>query len=147
MFPVLLNGITTQQLNHDYNARLTLSNKKKKVVDILATARLVIGNAVYANNSALNVSYINHNYAAKVRVTIAKKWNLFTNFEYKIYANTGYGDAIAVPICTAGINRTFLKNRIFLPISFLKLLNIPCAITLRSSILSPGTLFPNNWNS
>lgn len=108
--PILLNGALTQQLNHDYNGSLTLSNKKKKIVDILATARLVIGNAVYADNSDLNVSYINHTYAAKVRVTIAKKWNLSTNFEYKIYANTGYGDAIAVPIWTASINRTFLKN-------------------------------------
>lgn len=108
--PIQLNGVMTEQLNHDYNASLTLSNKKKKVVDILATARLVIGNAVYADNSALNVSYINHSYAANVRVTIAKKWNVFTNFEYKIYANTGYGDAIAVPIWTGGINRTFLKN-------------------------------------
>jgi hypothetical protein len=108
--PLSLNGTLTQQLNHDYNANLTLSNKKKKVVDILATARLVIGNAVYPDNSDLNVSYINHNYAAKIRVTIAKKWNFSTNFEYKIYANTGYGKAIAVPIWTAGINRTFLKN-------------------------------------
>lgn len=108
--PILLNGTLTQQLNHDYNANLTLSNKKKKIVDILATARLVIGNAVYAENSDLNVSYVNHNYGAKIRVTIAKKWNLSTNFEYRIYANTGYGDAIAVPIWRAGINRTFLKN-------------------------------------
>lgn len=110
--PLMLNGILTEQLNHDYNASLTLSNKKKKIVDILATAKLVVGNALYANNSELNVSYINHSYAAKVRVTIAKKWNLTSNFEYKIYTNTGYGDAIAVPIWTAGINRTFLKDNV-----------------------------------
>jgi hypothetical protein len=108
--PLSLNGTLTQQLNHDYNASLTLSNKKKKIIDIVATARLVIGNAVYTDNSDLNVSYVNHNYAAKIRVTIAKKWNFSTNFEYKIYANTGYGEAIAVPIWTARINRTFLKN-------------------------------------
>jgi hypothetical protein len=108
--PILLNGALTRQLNHDYNANLTLSNKKKKIVDMLFTARLVIGNAVYPGNSDLNVSYVNHNYGAKLRVTIDKKWNLSTNFEYKIYANTGYGKAIAVPIWTAGIYRTFLKN-------------------------------------
>jgi len=108
--PLLLNGALTEQLNHDYNANLTLSNKKKKILDIVATARLVVGNAVYANNSDLNVSYINHTYAANIRLTIAKKWNLFSKFQYKIYANTGYGDAIAIPIWTAGINRTFFKN-------------------------------------
>lgn len=108
--PISLNGDLTKQLNHDYNASLTLSNRKKKVVDILTTARLVIGNAVFPDKSDLNVSYINHNYGAKIRVTIAKKWNISTNFEYKIYANTGFGDVIAVPIWTAGINRTFLKN-------------------------------------
>lgn len=108
--PILLNGALTRQLNHDYNANLTLSNKKKKIVDVLVTARLVIGNAVYAGNSDLNVSYVNHNYGAKVRVTIAKKWNISTNFEYKIYANTGYGEAIAVPIWRGGIDRTFLKS-------------------------------------
>lgn len=108
--PLVLNGVLTQQLNHDYNASLTLSNKKKKIVDIWARAKLVIGNATYAQNSDLNVSYINHTYGAQLRVTIAKKWNLSTNFEYKIYANTGYGDAIAIPIWSAGINRTFLKD-------------------------------------
>jgi hypothetical protein len=108
--PILLNGVLTEQLNHNYNGSLTLSNKKKKIVDMVVTAKLVIGNAIYANNSALNTSYINHTYATKIRVTIAKKWNLTTRFQYKIYANTGYGEAIAVPIWTAGINRTFLKN-------------------------------------
>ncbi|MBL4649476.1 MAG: outer membrane beta-barrel protein, partial [Aureispira sp.] len=108
--PLLLNGALTQQLNHDYNANLTLSNKKKKIIDVLTTARLVIGNAIYANDRDLNVSYINHNYATKIRVTIAKKWNLSTNFECKIYANTGFGETIVVPIWTARINRTFLEN-------------------------------------
>lgn len=108
--PIVLNGIFTEQLNYDYNANLTLSNKKKKIVDVLATARWEIGNAVYKENSALNVSYINHSYAAKIRVTIAKKWNLSTNFEYRIYANTGNQEAITVPIWTAGVNRTFLKT-------------------------------------
>lgn len=108
--PILLNGILKEQLNHDYNASLTLSNKKKKIVDILTTARVVVGNAVYADDSDLNVSYINHNYATKIRVTIAKKWNFSTNFECKIYANTGSEDAIVVPIWTVRINRTFLKN-------------------------------------
>jgi hypothetical protein len=108
--PILLNEILKQQLNHDYNASLTLSNKKKKIIDILTMARVVIGNAVYENDSDLNVSYLNHNYATKIRVTIAKKWNFSTNFECKIYTNTGFGDAIVVPIWAARINRTFLKN-------------------------------------
>ena len=108
--PIMNNGILAQQFNHDYNGKLTISNKDKKIVDVSVAAAMVVGNSIYENNSALNVTYVNHNYSAKIRVTIAKKWNLSTDFTYHIYANALQGNAIDVPILSASFYRTFLKT-------------------------------------
>ncbi len=108
--PVLLNEESSTRLNHNYGAYLNVGNKKKKIVDFSLSANVTVGNSIYSSNNSLNVTYVNHSYAANFRVTIAKKWNIATKFDYKLYANLGYGEAIAVPIWSARISRTFLKG-------------------------------------
>ena len=56
------------------------------------------------------MTYINHSYKADTRVCIAKKWNIGTNFSINVYDNLGFEDAIAVPVWSAYINRTFFKG-------------------------------------
>lgn len=108
--PIMLNTEFTKQLNQNYNGSLTLSNKKKKIIDCSIAAQFSVGHSTYENNDALKVTYINHSYRAKIRATIAKKWNLQTSFDYRVYANTGYNAAIAVPLWSASFYRTFLKD-------------------------------------
>ncbi len=108
--PIIINGILLGQFNHDYNANLIIGNRKKEIIDASIAAKVVVGNSIYESNSALNVSYVNHSYSANFRVTIAKKWQIKTQFNYQIYANAGFGEAIAIPIWSAGISRTFLKS-------------------------------------
>lgn len=108
--PIMNNGVLSNQFNHDYNGKLTISNKNKEIVDVSVAAGVVVGNSIYESNSALNVTYVNHNYSAKFRVTIAKKWNLSTDFTYHIYANALQGGAIDVPILSASFYRTFFKS-------------------------------------
>lgn len=109
--PVMLNGEWAEQLNQNYNANLSLSNQKKKIISASFTAQLVVGNVTYLHNAALNTHYINHSYQAKFRVTLAKQWNIQTEFQYQVYANTGLGETIVVPIWSASIYRNFFKNK------------------------------------
>lgn len=108
--PIVLNGILTNQFNQNYNLNFSVTNKNKDIIDFMVAAEISIGNAVYENTSNIGATYINHNYGADLRVTIAKKWNIETAFRYYIYGNTSYGDAILVPIWSVGIYRTFLKD-------------------------------------
>jgi len=108
--PVLLNGISSTQLTHNYNAYLSVGNKDKKVFDFSVSASVTVGNSIFSSNSSLNVTYINHSYTAKARVKIAKKWTISTDFNCRFYANIGYEEAIAIPIWSARFSRTFLKG-------------------------------------
>jgi hypothetical protein len=106
---VLLNEKASEQLSHNYNVYVSFGNKKKKVVDVSISARANLGNSVYSQNDALNLTTLNHTYTAKARVTIAKKWNLKTDFNYSVFDNLGFGESFAIPILSASVSRTFFK--------------------------------------
>ncbi|WMX15135.1 outer membrane beta-barrel family protein [Aureispira sp. CCB-E] len=108
--PILLNEEASEQLNHNYNLYASFGNKKKKIVDLSISARANLNNSYYSQNDALNVTSLTHSYNAKVRVTIAKKWQLKTNFEYTIFDDLGYGESFAIPIWSASVGRTFFKG-------------------------------------
>lgn len=107
---VLLNETISDQVSHSYNIHVSFGNKKKKVFDVSVSARANLNNTLSSQNSALNVTSLNHTYTAKARVTIAKKWNIKTNFEYSIFDDLGYGENFAIPIWSASVSRTFFKS-------------------------------------
>lgn len=107
---VLINENASERLSHNYNIYVSFGNKKKKVVDASISARANLGNSIYSQNDALNVTSLNHSYTAKVRVTIAKKWNLQTDFNYSIFDDLGFGENFAIPIWSASVSRTFFKS-------------------------------------
>lgn len=108
--PVLLNGISDEQYNQNYNISLNIGNKDKKIFDISISGSFRISNAIYAQNKSLNVTSINHRYIANAGVTIAKKWNIKSKFSYSLFENLGFGSALDVPLLSASISRTFLKG-------------------------------------
>jgi hypothetical protein len=107
---LILNDIVSEQLSHNYNVYISFGNKKKKVVDLSVSARINLRNSISSQNDALNVTSLNHNYTAKARVTIAKKWNIETNFNHNIFDDLGYGESFSIPIWSASVSRTFLKS-------------------------------------
>jgi len=107
---VLINENTSEQWNQNYDLNLSFGNKKKKVMDVSISAQVTLRKSISSQNSALNVIALSHTYRAKARVTIAKKWNLKTDFNYSIFDDLGYGDNFAIPIWSASVSRTFLKN-------------------------------------
>jgi hypothetical protein len=107
---VLINENASKELNHNYNIYVSIGNKKKKIIDVSVSTRINFRNAVYSQNDALNVTSLSHNYTAKARVTIAKKWNLKTEFDYAIFDGLGYGENFAIPIWSASVSRTFFKS-------------------------------------
>ena len=108
--PVVINNVASNRLSNSYNAHIGLSNKKKKIVDASISADVRVTNSIFSSNESLNVVSINHSYRARLRVTIAKKWNIKTDFLYSIFDDLGYGEALDVPVWSARVNRTFLKG-------------------------------------
>lgn len=108
--PVLLNDISDEQYNQNYNISLNIGNKDKKIFDVSVSGSFRISNAIYAQNKSLNVTAINHRYTANAGVTIAKKWNIKSKFSYSLFENLGFGSALDVPLLSASISRTFLKG-------------------------------------
>ncbi len=108
--PVKINETASEQFTHGYSLYFRVGNKKKKIVDFSVSANGYLGNTINELNNSLNVTYINHTYKSDLRVCIAKKWNIGTDFSINVYDNLGFEDAIAIPVWSAYINRTFFKG-------------------------------------
>lgn len=108
--PVFINEEQLSVLTHNYNLGLRIGNKKTKVIDASIQARVFLNNTYYSENSSLNGINLNHNYTAKFRATIAKRWTVKTQFTYSVYDNLGYDEAWAVPLWSAGLSCTLLKG-------------------------------------
>jgi hypothetical protein len=104
-----INGIENQELTQQYTFKASIENRKKKVLDALIGTRIDLNQSTFSINNSLNTTYLNYVAYTDVKVIIAKKWNLNSSFDYKIYADPTFSENIYIPMWSAGLSRTFLK--------------------------------------
>jgi len=104
-----INGTNNEELTQQYTFKASVENRKKKVIDALIGTRIDFNQSVFSINNSLNTSYLNYVAYADVKVILAKKWNINSSFDYKIYADPTFAENIYIPMWSAGISRTFLK--------------------------------------
>lgn len=103
-----INAVANEELTQRYTFKASLENRKKKIVDAIVGTRIDFNKSAFSINNSLNTSYLNYVAYSDVKVTIAKKWNINTSFDYKIYADPSFAENIYIPMWSAGISRTFL---------------------------------------
>lgn len=104
-----INETNNEELTQQYTFKASVENRKKKVIDALIGTRIDFNKSVFSINNSLNTSYLNYVAYADVKVILAKKWNINSSFDYKIYADPTFAENIYIPMWSAGISRTFLK--------------------------------------
>lgn len=106
----LVNDVRNEQLVQNYTFRASIENRKKKVVDVIVGTRIDLNNSTFSVNNSLNTTYLNYMAYVDARVTIAKKWQLGSDFQYNIYADPSFEDKIYIPMWSAFVSRTFMKG-------------------------------------
>jgi hypothetical protein len=104
-----INTTTNEALTQQYTFRASIENRKKKVIDALVGTRIDFNKSTFSINNSLNTDYLNYVAYTDVKVIIAKKWNLNSSLDYKIYVDPAFSENIYIPMWSAGISRTFLK--------------------------------------
>lgn len=104
-----INGVENKELTQQYTFRASIENRKKKIVDAVFGTRIDFNQSTFSINNSLNTNYFNYVAYTDIKVIIAKKWNLNSSFDYKIYADPTFSENIYIPMWSAGISRTFLK--------------------------------------
>lgn len=105
-----INQIKNQTINQRYNGRLSIENRKKKIVDVVVGAKIELNKTNYSINTSLNRFFINHSYFAECGITIAEKWDIHSDFEYQIYADQNFENNIYIPMWSAELSRYFLEG-------------------------------------
>lgn len=105
-----INLIGNQTIQQRYNGKISIENRKKKVVDAIVGARVELNKTNYSINTSLNRFFINHSYFAEVGITIAEKWDIKTDFEYQVYADQNFENNIYIPMWSAELSRYFLEG-------------------------------------
>lgn len=104
-----INTMDNKEMRQQYMFKASVENRKKKIVDALIGTSIDFNKSTFSINNSLNTSYFNYTAYTDVKVIIAKKWNLNSSFEYKIYADPTFTENIYIPMWSAGLSRTFLK--------------------------------------
>lgn len=109
--PFVVDQSTTQQTQWRYNGQLIVSNSAKKIVDVALVVRIQGSVACYpAELEQPTSDYFNHSYGGRFRVTVAKHWDLQTQFAAYAYSSSTFAKTLWVPLWTLQLQRSFLKN-------------------------------------
>lgn len=109
--PTFINSLQTKSSSQNYRGSVTLSNNKTKVVEASLKGTLVYRYNIIENNSSLNGASLNHDYRAKLRVTIAEIWNLGTEFSFYIFDDLNYQQQYQFPVWSAEASVLLLKDK------------------------------------
>lgn len=109
--PLAVDASTTQQTQWRYNGQLMVSNSAKKIVDLALVVRVEGSVAYYpAALEQPNLEFLNHSYGGRLRLTIAKHWDVQTQFTAHAYSSSTFAETLWVPLWTVQIQRSFLKD-------------------------------------
>lgn len=89
---------------------LSLENRKKDMVDVVIGTKWTYNATQYSINKKLERSFTNREYYADLTLDMKKNYLLNTSFTYTLFDDNGFNDQQVVPIWTASLSKTFLKD-------------------------------------
>mgnify|MGYP001462191771 CR=1 FL=1 len=116
----------TENESDIYNTRvgLTLENRKKKYIDVSASANMNYNINTYSINSERNQNFLNQTYIGNLVLRPNDKWNLQSNIRVRVFPEQDFSEGLTVPIWRAGISRFIMKgNRGEISLSVFDILN------------------------
>ncbi len=117
---------TVENESDIYNARigLTLENRRKKYIDVSASASMNYNINTYSVSSERNQNFLNQTYTGNLIVRPNDLWNIQSNIRVRVFPEQDFSEGLTVPIWRAGVSRFFMKgNRGEISLSVFDILN------------------------
>ena len=109
--PTFINDLESKSNTQNYGFSLSLRNAKTKIVDASIRAKVSYLYNIIENNNSLNGATFNHSYRTKIKVTIAKRWNVSTNFDFQVFDDLNYQEQYQLALWSAEISVLLLKDK------------------------------------
>lgn len=109
--PIFINDLESQSSTQNYSFGLNLRNRKTSIIEANIGGTVNYRYNKIKNNTTLNGATFNHDYHAKIRVTIAKRWNIGTTFNCYIFDELGYNKKYQSYVWSAEASVLLLKNK------------------------------------
>jgi hypothetical protein len=90
---------------------LSLENRRKETIDIMAGARLSYNVVKYGLSRSQNQDFVNRTWYADLTFYAPRGWTVGSSLDYTQYAGEVFGEKRDVPVWKAFVSRQFLKNK------------------------------------
>jgi hypothetical protein len=102
----------TENINTNLSHKVSLSieNRKKTRLDIIAGGSFELTDAKFSIQKALNNRYVDFSYFTELRYNPDKHWNFQVTTEVTNYNSKSFKNAVTIPLIGAELSYYFLKN-------------------------------------
>ncbi|MBX2846359.1 MAG: TonB-dependent receptor family protein [Saprospiraceae bacterium] len=107
---VFINGNNTDFNTFNHGYRLNLSNTNDEKIDLNLSGRWNFNNQQYAENEALDQSFLTQRYAFNTDFTIKEHWELGSSMNYNVYSEEQFGADNTFAIWNAYLKRSLWDN-------------------------------------
>ncbi len=122
-------------LSKEYLIGFSLENNKKNIFDLKAGVDYSVNHTNFSVEQNLNREFIKQHYYAKFDYDISKRFNINTQFDYFLYADSNFHSNQKIPFWNAGISYAITKqNNGILKLLFIDILDKNIDIERRSNI-------------
>ncbi len=108
--PFNLNGQNLEQDLFSQNIKVSIGNKKKKVVDVNLSYQWEFSNSKYSSEEFENIKYINHTVTARSSVVLGKGFTVGTDANYRRFNSSNLTDDTQWVIWNAYLEKILFKN-------------------------------------
>lgn len=108
--PFLVNEITAQRKQFSQSFNTTITNKKKKNVDVKISYNISYNKSMNSDESIDDVIYINHDLTPSLSIQFPKGWTLGTASSYKLYTSSSFAEDNKIILWDAFLEKTLFKN-------------------------------------
>lgn len=108
--PYLVNDVKASRKQFSQSINTTVTNKKKKNIDVKVSYRLSYNRSMDSDETRGNVIYINHDLTTNLSYQFPKGWTIGTAGSYKLYNSSSFVQDNQIILWDAYIEKTLFKN-------------------------------------
>jgi hypothetical protein len=105
-----VNDIENVNTNLTNKISLSIENRKKTIIDIIAGGSFQYTDARFSVEKSLNNRYTDISCFSELRYNPGKHFNLQFNTEITTYGSKSFGESVTIPLLSADASWYFMKN-------------------------------------
>ena len=107
---IFINGNENDynRLSHSY--RIRIDNTNNDIIDVGVNTNLSFNSTAYSEDSDRDQSFSNQTFGLDANYKGITNWEIYSEFDYRVYSQEEFAEDNTIPFWTAGISRSFAQN-------------------------------------